>query len=252
MEDILEMSASSLKLSQEDSTFNEGMSGAGRSVALHQRVLNPPGELEADGSYIDAEGVKHYSYGAKYRPTEADKRLTANGANAGNYRPMEFTEEEVARNPFVGLSPGELEVLTPYLEGRGRREIAAMFGICEQTVTYRLSSEASKNCLKKLRDIAEEELEDAVSLSVLAIKDGLARTQDINIRLKAADRQLKVTGRLNNDKPSGKVGAEDMIQQMLAAIQVNVNVSTNTNSGERSEQKRVDSEQKKVSGSNTN
>lgn len=231
MEDILSMSASSLRLSQEDSIpSQEETNGYGQTVALHQRELLAPGEVEKDGSWIDAKGIKHYSYGNSYVPTKADKRMIANGDQSGRYQPMKFTPEEIEANPYVGLSAGEIDVLTFYMQGHGRQWIAEALGISEQTVTSRLATKQVKICRMKLRDLASDELEDAITLAAQAVRDGLSSGQDIQTRLKASDRVFKVTGKYN-DKPSEKTGAEDMIQKMLSAIQTNVTVNVNTGGG---------------------
>jgi hypothetical protein len=64
-----------------------------------------PGELSEDGSYIDAYGFKHYPYGIKYKIAPEDKRLTANGAFSGKQIRMQFSDEELQANPFLGLDP---------------------------------------------------------------------------------------------------------------------------------------------------
>ncbi len=186
-----------------------------------------PGELAEDGSYIDAYGVKHYSYGAKYKFSPGDKRLTANGAFSGKQIRMQFTEEEKNANPFLGLAPVDYQTVMLYMRGLSRRQIADELEVCEQTVTTRLAKPSVKRCLYEAKQMQEEDLHSLVAEATNALRDAVAPSMPIGTRLQAARDILKVTGHADKkvEKQSEETATTQM-QKILQMLKVEVNVNT--------------------------
>lgn len=186
-----------------------------------------PGEILEDGSYLDAYGVKHYSYGAKYQIAPEDKRLTANGAYSGKQIRMQFTEEERKANPFLGLAPRDYQTVMLYMQGLSRRDIASELSICEQTVTTRLAKPQVKACLREARLMHEEDLHSLVSDATQVLRDAVEKTQPIGTRLQAAQQILKVTGHADKkEAQQTEETATTQMQKVLAMLNINVNVDS--------------------------
>ncbi len=182
-----------------------------------------PGEFREDGAYKDAYGHTHYSNGGVYKGATKDRRLTANGAFSGKHAPKAFTPEEIAENPFLGLQPKDKITLLMHLEGRSRGEIANELEISEQTVTTRLAKKSVKACLVRVKEGYEQDLHSLTGLATQAVREGL-ESSDLETKLRAADRVFKTTGRFDRKVESQGGTATDHINQVLAALQVNVNI----------------------------
>ncbi len=219
-EDLLDLNPQMVDLEEKD------MSMEAIQTRSTKAIIAIPGDVAEDGSYVDAYGVKHYSYGASYKIAKGDKRLTANGAYAGKQLRQQFTDEELDANPFLGLEPRDFQTVTLYMRGLSRRQIADELEVCEQTITTRLSKPKVKRCLAEMKVSQEEDLHGLVGEATEALRDGLSVDQKIHVRLAAARDVLKVTG--HTDKKVDSTGEETATTQMQKVLQMlNVNVTVN-------------------------
>ena len=194
-------------------------------------VQSIPGEIHEDGSYTDAYGIKHYSNGSKYKFSPGDKRLTANGAFSGKQLRVQFSDEELDENPFLGLEPKDFQTLTLYMQGLSRRQIAQELEVCEQTITTRLAKPSVKKCLAEAKFMQEEDLHSLVEGATDALRDGVQKSQPIGTRLSAAREILKVTGHMEKkEKSTGEETATTQMQKVLQLLKVDtVNIHVREN-----------------------
>lgn len=184
-----------------------------------------PGQLSPDGSWVDLQGIKHYPYGATYKPAEVDRRKKAGGAYSGAHQDVvKFSQEEIDKNPWLALSPRDYETLLLYMGGKSRREIATELQISEMTVTTRIAKPAMKRCMAMVKDTYEDDIHSLTALAVEAVRDCLTDEESKPLRLQAARDVLKATGR-DKKIESGQATATSDMHKLLAAMKIDININ---------------------------
>jgi hypothetical protein len=187
-----------------------------------------PGDVQKDGSWLDAYGIKHYKGGGTYKYSPNDKRLTANGSHSGRHNPVQFSDTEVEENPVLGLSPKDYNTVLLHMEGMSRRDIASALQISEHTVTARLAKPAVREWVATQKDCWTEDIHALTESAITVLRDAMNKGEEMHHRLMGADKVLRVTERLGVTKNNTtEETASSQLQQVLAALQVNVTVNNN-------------------------
>ena len=186
-----------------------------------------PGEVNADGSYVDAYGFKHYACGVKYQFSPNDRRLTAHGAYAGPHSDVRLSDTD-GESGSSDIPPKYFHTALLYIKGMSRREIATTLGISEQTVTVRLKHASVKEFMAKQKEVWTEDLHALTESAVEVLRDAMDTNEDMKYRLAGADKVLKANDRLGSNKATAKEEtATSQLQQLVTAIQgenVTVNI----------------------------
>lgn len=104
-------------------------------------------------------------------------------------------------------------VVMLHLEGLSAKDIADETGFSPSYISTILRSEAAQNILKDYFSFADMEFKALYKLSIEAVRDAL-RSDDIDIRLKAADKFLKAHGKYNQTA-TDSASAEDVIRRIV-------------------------------------
>lgn len=96
-------------------------------------------------------------------------------------------------------------------------DISLITGYSEAWISTLLSDPLSQVYIQEHIAGADKELEALAPLAVDAVRQGLQSASE-GMRLKAADRFFRATGRFNDDPNKGKETAEDVIARALDAI----------------------------------
>ncbi len=197
------------------------------TCSITERGEIRPGEILPDGSWIDNYGVKHYKNGGTYKYSKNDKRLTAHGAYAGNHRAVQFSDTEVEENPVLGLKARDYNTVLLYMQGMSRRDMASALQISEHTVTARLAKPEVRAWIADQKSNWTEDIHALTETAVDVLRDAMDKGEEMHHRLAGADKVLRVTERLGvtKDKTTEET-ASSQLQQVLAALNVNVTVNT--------------------------
>jgi len=188
-----------------------------------------PGVVNPDGSFIDAYGFKHYPYGAKYRYSETDRRLTAHGAYQTDRRGGRISDNSEDMTTADRLHPRDLQTVLLYLRGLSRRDIAKIMGISEQTVTTRLNRPEVQAYISEQKSQWTTDLHALTEAAIEVLRDSMSPSEEMKYRLAGAEKVLRTNERLGSSKPTAKEDtATTHLQQVLAAIR-GENVTVNIN-----------------------
>ena len=100
-----------------------------------------------------------------------------------------------------------------HLEGLPIGQIAEMLGRSPSWVSWILNSDLAQSLINDYISFVDQEFRALYKLSVEAIRDAL-QSNDIEVRLKAADRYLKAHGKYSQAADRGET-AEDVIKRVM-------------------------------------
>lgn len=100
-----------------------------------------------------------------------------------------------------------------HLEGFSRTDIADQLGRSVSWVRNTLTSRLAQNVINDYLAFSDQEFKALYQLSIEAIRDAL-RSEDISVRLKAADKYLKAHGKYNEGFTPGET-AEDVVKRVM-------------------------------------
>jgi DNA-binding CsgD family transcriptional regulator len=162
---------------------------------------------------------------------------------------IRYTEEEIADEPILALSPAEYRTLRLHMQGMPRREIAQIEGITEMAVGMRLRKHRVKAAKARLMEGVDEELE-ALTGEALDVYRDAVRSSDLEMRLKAAEKIFKVNGKgVDQRKKSGEgdLSAAEFMGTLLKNIHSEINISVGLNDYERAATKSLDGNVRRIS-----
>lgn len=139
-----------------------------------------------------------------------------------------YSEEEIAKNKILDLSPREYRVLRLHLQGMRRCDIARIIGITEVGVGVILGRPRVKAVkAEKLVDL-EDDI-SALQLKALnAYRTGLDNP-DVEIQMKAADRVFKVSGKESKTQTKNTATASQLVSQVMQKFEQNITVNVQQN-----------------------
>lgn len=122
------------------------------------------------------------------------------------------------RKPLKRLTPRHKNIIALHLRCLSHRDIAVVTGMSEVSVAETLKDSLSQEIISVYLGGMEEELQSLAPMAVDALRSGLG-AGDIGVRLKAADRFFRVTGRYSKAETSNET-AEDVLARALARVAV--------------------------------
>ena len=226
-------SVDQLKLDLENSSLPVEFSPEGehtsRSIIDPEGCQIQPGEIQLDGSFLDAYGCKVYASGVKYQYAKNDKRLKAGGAYSGRTKIVKYTQAELDENPVLALKPRDYQTVLLYMQGKSRRDIANHLDVSEQTVTTRLNKPEVKAFLASNKEQWGDDIHALTEPAIEVLREAMNKKQKMEHRLAASDKVLRANERLGSTKPNTREEtATTQLQQVLAALNQTVNVTVNT------------------------
>lgn len=141
----------------------------------------------------------------------------------GSYDPEEYRFERIIgvrnKNSTVRLKrlkPVHKTVIALHIRTLSNRDIAIVTGLNESRVSQIINDPLSQEYIRAHIQGMDNELEVLASLAVDAVRTGL-QSNDEKVKLIAADRFFKATGRYNKED-SGRETAEDVLARALAHV----------------------------------
>jgi transcriptional regulator with XRE-family HTH domain len=117
------------------------------------------------------------------------------------------------------LNPRHLHAILLDLLGYKLKEIAEKTGLTPKWISRIIRSNLAQELIAEYRKLLDLEFQAQAKKVVRTIEDGLDH-KDINVRLKAADRWLRIYGKfLGDDLTSTRITAEDVVQRMMESQQ---------------------------------
>jgi hypothetical protein len=170
------------------------------------------------------------------------KRGAKRQFDGGYTKSIRYTQQEIADNPILALSPEEYRTLRLHMQGLGRRELAGILGITEVAVGLRLQKHRVKAAKARLLNEADEDLSSLVGEALDVYRKGL-KASDIETRMKAADRIFKANGKGQDkvkDSGDSNMSPAQFMHTLLQNFETHINVDVKPIDYERPAQKSLD------------
>ena len=189
--------------------------GAGpRGVA--PRGVGRPRDGTAPDGWLGQEEVN--------RRLGEDVETTVPSSLRPEFDPEEYRFEKIigtrlpgGEKPLKRLNVKHRNVIALHLRGLSARDIRDITGLCERSVYKIINDPLSQDIVRHYIEGIDAELEALAPLAVGAVRDGLNEKQDPRVRLLAADRFFKATGRYVQAEQK-RESAEDVLARALARV----------------------------------
>lgn len=127
------------------------------------------------------------------------------------------------------VRPRHVLMLRDYINGMSRSVIAMKYGVTPQTVTNLVNDPAVRETVQHSVQAGLNDMDTLLPLAVNAVRETLMDGSRKE-KLTAADKVFKVKG-LYTAQDEKRETAEDVMQRLLAAIQINGPTVVNINNG---------------------
>lgn len=188
-----------------------------------------PGVMNEKGIFQDAYGDVHYPGGSVVTPAKEDKRKgdpeEPKTKAVKHWKKEHATPQEIAADPFLGLTPKEMRTLELHMEGLTHSEIAKQLGCSQQTIMLRMARTSVQRCINVIRNDHRNELYNLLSDARQVLKDGLDKDMAWHHRMAAAKEVHKVTGQYEAAKEEKPESGEDEMTRFIKNEQVNIQVN---------------------------
>jgi hypothetical protein len=149
--------------------------------------------------------------------------------NPGYANSVYLSQEEVDSNPVMTLSPAEYRTLRLHLQGWKTCDIAKFFRVTEAAIHMRLKQHRVRAAKAYLMESLDEDISSLMGGALEAYRDGVRKTEDIDTRIKAADRIFRLNGKglaKREDKPKeGDMSAAQFMSSLLKNIDAKININ---------------------------
>lgn len=119
--------------------------------------------------------------------------------------------------PLKRLNVKHRNVIALHLRGLSARDISEITGLSEVTIYKTINDPLSQEIVRGYIEGLDAELEALAPLAVDAVRSGLDAKQEPRVRLLAADRFFKATGRYTSAEQQ-RESAEDVLARALARV----------------------------------
>jgi hypothetical protein len=152
--------------------------------------------------------------------------------NSGYAPSIHFSEEDIAGNPILALTPIQYRTLRLHMQGWKPQQIAQYFGITEVAVNTRLRQKRVQAAKLHLLEELDEEMSGLMGTALDAYRDVVGPGNDKKLRLAAADRIFRLNGKglakAQDKSKDGDMSAAQFMKSLLENIETTINVDVNT------------------------
>jgi len=127
--------------------------------------------------------------------------------------------EPAPEKSLKSLKPKDKQILLLSLEGFSASEIMEQLSVSSSRIRTVLSSDLADQVFDDFLAFKDREFQALYSLTIDAIRDAL-RAEDIELRLKAADKFLKAHGKYDRGPASAGGTAEDVIRRIMLVEEI--------------------------------